>query len=136
MYLHEGNTILTQKSPVLKDYKIYTFGGRAEICMINQDRTIHTKADYYDKDYNWLNFTWGYDHAEISPRKPENYDLMFKLAEQLAVGTTELRVDFYQVNGQIYFGELTFFDGSGFDRIRPIEWDFKLGKMITLPEKS
>ena len=42
---------------------------------------------------------------------------MYQLAEKLAVGTSELRVDFYKVNGQVYFGELTFFDGSGFDKI-------------------
>ena len=120
------------KSP-LRDYKIYTFNGKAEICMINQDRKIHTKADYFDKDYNWLDFKWGYDHADIPPEKPKNYGLMYSLAERLAKGTTELRVDFYEVDGRVFFGELTFFDGSGFDKIEPIEWDYKLGKMLKLP---
>lgn len=121
---------ITSKLP---DYKIYTFNGLAKFCMINQDRNIHTTADYFDRDYNWLDFTWGYDHAAFPPEKPKCYELMFYLAEKLAVGTTVLRVDFYEVNGQVYFGELTFYDGSGFDKIYPIEWDYKLGSMIDLP---
>lgn len=126
-------TLPRQKSSVLSDYKIYTFNGKAKLCMINQDRGIHTRADYFDRDYNWLAFGWGYDHADVLPAKPKNYEQMFELAEKLAAGTTELRVDFYEVNGQIYFGELTFFDGSGFDKIEPIEWDYKIGNMLKLP---
>ena len=118
--------------PPLRDYKIYTFNGKAKICMINQDRGNHTRADYFDRDYNWLDFTWGYDHADVRPEKPENYEKMFELAEALAKDTLELRVDFYDVNGRIYFGELTFFDGSGFDKIFPVEWDERMGSWIDL----
>lgn len=125
-----------KESEPLRDYKIYTFDGKAKLCMINQDRGIRTKADYFDRDYNWLDITWGYDHANVLPEKPQNYELMYELAEKLAVGTPELRVDFYEVNGRVYFGELTFFDGSGFDKIEPIEWDYKLGSMVRLPQKN
>lgn len=120
--------------PPLKDYKIYTFNGEAKFCMINQDRKVHTRADYFDRNYKWLDFKWGYDHADVPPQKPRNYELMYELAEKLAVDSTELRVDFYEVNGRVFFGELTFFDGSGFDRIEPIEWDYKLGSMLKLPD--
>lgn len=120
----------------LRDYKVYTFGGKAMFCMINQEREIHTRADYFDRDYNWLDFTWGYDHADVLPEKPKNYELMYELAEKLALGTAELRVDFYEVNGQVYFGEVTFFDGSGFSKINPVEWDYKMGSMIQLPVLS
>lgn len=116
----------------LRDYKIYTINGKAVMCMINQDRGKHTRADYFDKDFNWLDFTWGYDHADNRPERPQNYEKMFELAEKLAVGTIELRVDFYQVGEEIYFGELTFFDGGGFDKIEPIEWDYELGRMLVL----
>ncbi len=128
-YMEEENN---GSNKILNDYKIYTFNGKAKMCMINQDRGIHTRADYFDEDYNWLDFTWGYDHADIRPIKPNNYEQMFSLAEKLSVGTTELRVDFYQVNNKVYFGELTFFDGSGFDKITPVEWDRKLGSWIKL----
>ena len=125
--------IQTYGGTPLRDYKIYTINGKAEMCMINQDRGMHTKADYFDRDYDWLDFIWGYDHAGSVPEKPKNYELMYDLAEKLAIGTTEVRVDFYEVNGIVYFGELTFFDGSGFDKIEPIEWDYRLGSKLKLP---
>lgn len=120
----------------LRDYKIYTFNGKAKFCMINTDRGTDTRADYFDESYNWLDFTWGYPHADVKPKKPANYKKMFELAEELAKGTATLRVDFYEVNGQIYFGELTFFDASGFDKIIPESYDLKFGSWIKLPDKK
>lgn len=120
----------------LRDYKIYTFNGKAKFCMINTDRGTNTRADYFDESYNWLDFTWGYPHADVKPEKPANYEKMFELAEKLAKGTATLRVDFYEVNGQVYFGELTFFDASGFDKIIPESYDLKFGSWIKLPDKK
>ena len=125
-----------QRNNVLKDYKIYTFNGKAKMCMINTDRGIDTRADYFDRDFKSLDFFWGYKHADIKPQKPVHYEKMFELAETLAQGTTEVRVVFYVVNNNIYFGELTFFDGSGFDPIIPEEWDIKIGSWLQLPTKE
>lgn len=120
----------------LKDYKFYCFDGEMKMVMINSDRKSAggTRADYFDRQFNYLDFTWGYRHADTPPRKPENFECMIKLAEQLSVGLKHVRVDLYNCDGQIYFGELTFFDGSGFDRIDPIEWDYEIGKWINLSE--
>lgn len=131
-----GAPIENKETSPLRDYKIYTFNGEAKMCMINQDRGHHTRADYFDKDFKWLDFTWGYDHADVPPEKPKNYEKMFELAEKLAAGTPELRVDFYEVDGRIYFGELTFFDGSGFDKIEPKSFDELLGSWIKLPSNN
>lgn len=121
----------------LKDYKFYCFNGVMQFVMINSDRNTAkpTKADYFDRDFNWLDFIWGYPHADTRPSKPNKYDEMIAVAEKLSNGLPHVRVDLYECNNQIYFGELTFFDGSGFDKIQPIEWDYKIGSMIQLPEK-
>ena len=105
--------------------------------MINSDRNSNkpTKADYFDRNFNWQDFTWGYQHAEVRPQKPEKFEEMIEIAERLSKGIPHIRVDLYDACDQIYFGELTFFDGSGFDKIEPVEWDYKLGSMIRLPEK-
>lgn len=124
-----------QKTKGLTDYKIYTFNGIPKIMGIYCDRPQNTRSDFFDKDFNCLGFTWGYPHIKDKPKKPKNFEKMFELAEQLAKGTIELRVDFYEVNEKIYFGELTFFDGGGFDIIEPSEWDYKLGQLIELPRK-
>ena len=65
--------------------------------------------------------------------KPKNFELMKELASKLSKGFPHLRVDFYNVNGNIYFGELTFFHWSGIVPFNPVEWDYKLGEMMQLP---
>lgn len=119
----------------LKDYKFYCFNGEMKFVMINSDRNTSrpTRADYFDWDFNWLDFTWGYSHAEVHPKKPEQFEKMVAIVEKLAKGLPHIRVDLYDCNGKIYFGELTFFDGSGFDKIEPLEWDYKIGKLLKLP---
>lgn len=121
----------------LKDYKFYCFDGKVRFLMINSDRNskTSTKADYFDRDFNWLDFTWGYEHANVQPVKPDRFDDMITISEKLSKGLPHVRVDLYECNGQIYFGELTFYDGSGFDKIEPIEWDYKIGQMLKLPSK-
>ena len=119
----------------LRDYKIFTFDGIAKALFIVSNRQNgKTSADYFDINFKPLDFTWGYPHSKVKPLKPECFDEMVKAAEILAKGTVELRVDFYEVNGKAYFGEMTFFDGSGFDRFDPDEWDNKFGEMIKLPD--
>lgn len=115
----------------LRDYKFYCFNGEPKIIMINSDREIEkTKADYFDMDFNWIDLKWGYEHALVKPSKPINFEKMKEIAGVLSKNIPELRVDFYEVNNKIYFGELTFFDGSGFDKIEPKEWDKKIGDWI------
>ena len=122
----------------LRDYKFYCFNGVMKFVMINSDRNTDkpTRADYFDRDFNWLDFTWGYSHAEVHPQKPEQFEKMVAIAERLSKGLPHIRVDLYDCNGKIYFGELTFFDGSGFDKIEPLEWDYKIGEMLKLPSKQ
>ena len=119
-----------------KYYKFYCFNGMVKLVMINSDRMTNktTKADYFDENYNHLDIKWGYDNADSIPDKPENFELMKALAEKLAENIPHIRIDFYQTPGGVYFGEMTFFDGSGFDTIEPIEWDYKLGSWINLPK--
>lgn len=122
----------------LKDYKFYCFNGEMKFVMISSDRNTSrpTRADYFDRDFNWLDFTWGYSHAEVHPEKPEQFEKMVAIAEKLGKGLPHIRVDLYDCNGKIYFGELTFFDGSGFDKIKPIEWEYRIGEMLILPSKK
>lgn len=118
----------------LKDYKFYCFNGVVKFLMINSDRNSpqNTKADYFDRNFNWLDFTWGYEHAKVRPQRPSKFNEMIVIAEKLAQNIPHVRVDLYECNGNIYFGELTFYDGGGFDKIEPIEWDYKIGSMLEI----
>ena len=121
----------------LRDYKIFTFGGVAKALFIASDRQVssrETKFDFYDMDFKHLPFTNGHPNANASPAKPETFETMRKLAEKLSENIPHLRVDFYEVNGNVYFGELTFSHWSGMMPFDPPEWDKQFGDWITLPE--
>ena len=112
----------------LKDYKFYCFGGRAEILLRVSGRfgKEATKANYFSRDCKEVPIRWGFERNPNVPEWDVAFNKMFELADVLSQGAPELRVDFYLINGQIYFGELTFFDGSGFDAITPVECDDSL----------
>lgn len=126
-----------EKGRGLRDYKFYCFDGCVKFVMINSDRNTEepTKADYFDRNFNWLDFTWGYRHADVRPTKPRRYDDMIEVAEKLSRGLPHVRVDLYECNGRIYFGELTFYDGSGFEAFDPIDWDYGIGGMLKLSKE-
>lgn len=122
----------------LRDYKFYCFDGKAKVVGIYQDRNTdkETTGDFFDMDFKWLDFTFNMPNAKEKPSKPNHFEKMIEIAEILSEGIPHVRVDLYLSNDNIYFGELTFFDGSGFDKIEPIEWDVKLGSWINLPDKT
>lgn len=126
--------MVDDRTKELRDYKFYCFDGEVKMIMVNSDRSSgkETKADYFDKKYNRLNITWGYKHSAVVPKKPEKFEEMIEIAELLSKNMPHVRIDLYECNEKIYFGEISFFDGSGFDTIEPYEWDLKLGSWIKL----
>ena len=66
----------------------------------------------------------------------KNFDLMIDLCKKLSAGIPFLRVDLYEINGKVYFGELTFYPGSGFTPLEPKEWDDKIGSWLVLPAEK
>ena len=121
----------------LRDYKFFTFGGKPKVLYIAQGRGSggETVADFFDMEFNHLPFTIDHDMAPIPPEKPANFELMKELAAKLSEGTPQLRVDFYEVDGKVYFGEMTFFHCSGMAPFHPEEWDRIFGDWVTLPLK-
>lgn len=120
----------------LKDYKIFCFNGEPKILFVASDRQKvgeDTKFDFFDLDWNHLPFTNGHPNSKEHIAKPKNFDEMLEIAKKLSAGIPQVRIDLYNCNGKIYFGEITFFHWSGMTAFDPVEWDFKLGKMIKLP---
>lgn len=119
----------------LVDYKFFCFDGRAEYLYVIADRRVGEKAGFgiFDRSYRQLDVIRA-DEKPLERRveKPDNFEEMMEIAEHLAEGFPEVRVDFYDEEGKIIFGEMTFFDGSGYMRFRPDEFDFVLGKAFDL----
>lgn len=123
----------------LKDYKFFCFDGEPKCLFVATDRgkkNEETKFDFYDMEFKHLPFRNGHPNARVAPTKPENYEEMIEVARKLSRGMRHVRVDLYNVKGKIYFGELTFFHWSGMTPYEPIEWDYKMGEMIKLPQKD
>ena len=120
----------------LRDYKFFCFNGEPKAMFIASDRGIgETKFDYYDLEFNHLNIIQHYPNSNLKIEKPKNFDKMIELAKILSKNFIHVRVDFYEVNGKIYFGELTFYHFSGFQPFVPNEWDYKFGELINLKEE-
>lgn len=122
----------------LKDYKFFCFNGEVKALFIASDRGVEneeTKFDFFDADFNHLPFTNGHPNALREIKKPAGFEEMKQLATKLSVGHPHLRVDFYDINGKIYFGELTFYHWSGTMPFEPEEWDYTFGSWIKLPQK-
>lgn len=128
---------LTDGGGELNDYKFFCFAGVPKVMFIATERfnkNEETKFDFYDMNFNHLPFTNGHPNAYVRPKKPMRFEEMKSLAAKLSVNIPQIRVDFYEVNGNVYFGELTFFHWSGMKPFVPVEWDYKFGELIHLPE--
>lgn len=120
----------------MSDYKFYVFNGRVRILKLATDRDVNTgevNMDFYDMDFNHLPFRRGHPNSLKQLKKPSQFELMKSLAEKLAKDIPFVRVDFYEVNGNVYFGEMTFFPASGWVAFEPQDWDYKLGEWLKLP---
>lgn len=127
-YISDGS------SEVLKDYKFYCFNGIPKVMLVATERfkSEHPCFDYFDMEKNHLPFTQGGENNSVQPSLPENFDEMVKSAAALSVSLKHVRVDLYDANEKIYFGELTFFDSSGYAPFYPEEWDRIFGNWIEL----
>ena len=122
----------------LTDYKFMCFGGKVKCEFICVDRFEKTgiRINFYDPEWNLLPFTRHYPSTKKEVPPPVNLKKMIELAEILSEGIPFVRVDFYESDGRIYFGEMTFYPGSGFEEFTPFRWDRTLGDWIELPSKT
>ena len=124
------------KTAELRDYKFFCFDGEVKALFIATERQKageEVKFDFFDADFNHLDFRQGHPNAIDCPEKPTKFDEMKVLAGKLSKGVPQIRVDFYEVDGEIYFGELTFSHFTGMVPFKPEEWDEKFGEWIKLP---
>lgn len=129
--------IIDNNHPELNDYKFFCFNGEPYTVLVATDRSTMVHFDFFDMSFKHMPFRQKYD--VLSPHKiekPKNFELMIDIARKLSKDIPHVRVDLYNIDGKIYFGEMTFFNNSGLEPFVPEVWDYKLGEMIILPEKT
>lgn len=119
-----------QKAP--KDYKIFCFNGEPAFLFVASDRETTVKFDFFDLSWNHLNVKNGHKNSKAPIEKPANLDEMLNVARKLSKGFPHVRVDLYNENGNIIFGELTFFHFAGNVRFYPNSFDEEMGKKFDL----
>lgn len=117
----------------LIEYKIFCFSGKPTIIQLNLNRFTDLSLQFYDVE--WERLPISLEHYTYSTKdvpKPTNLDELLTVAKQLSAGLRFCRVDLYNEDGKIYFGELTLTPNAGVKKIEPFEFDLELGKLINL----
>lgn len=126
------------KTQELRDYKFFCFAGEVKALFIATERQKvgeDVKFDFFDANFNHLPFRQGHENAAVIPEKPICFEEMKRLASVLSEGLPHARIDFYEVDGKVFFGEITFFHHGGWTKFDPEEWDYTFGNWIKLPDK-
>lgn len=120
----------------LMDYKLFCFNGEPKILYMSRDHAQNCTTDFFDMDFNRIPMRMQSPNSENPPAKPKQFEELKRLASILSQGIPQVRVDFYVINEQIYFGEMTFYHCGGMVPVQPYEWNLKMGEMIKLPNKK
>ena len=121
------------------DYRFFCFDGEPKLLMMDvgviNDEGVHQHVyprNLYDMDFQRLPIRWGRDSYDGPVEKPENFERMVEIARKLSEPFALARVDLYNLDGKIYFGEITFYHAGGCQSIEPEEWDLQIASWIDL----
>ncbi|GAB2323934.1 ATP-grasp fold amidoligase family protein [Alkalibacterium sp. m-11] len=117
----------------LKDYKFFCFEGEPKFMFVASERGKEAKFDFFDLDFNQLPVMQQGENSDQQIKKPNKFDEMIELARTLSEGIPHVRVDLYNINSEIYFGELTFYHNGGYGPFIPEAFDYKFGEYLQLP---
>lgn len=131
--------IVDSKTKELRDYKFFCFDGKPMIMDLISERKVGVedeRIDFFDMDGNHLKMKYQeFKNSDTVPELPSQFEKMKEIAEKLAKGFPFIRIDLYEADEKVYFGEMTFFPSSGMKPFDPEDWDEKMGSWITLPKK-
>jgi hypothetical protein len=117
----------------IKDYKFFCFGGQPKFLYVASERgTEHLKFDFFDTDFNRLAVSNTAHGHNPNLKKPEHFEEMLDVAAKLSKPFPHARIDLYEEEGKVFFGEITFYHMGGFCRFEPDEWDFKFGEYFDI----
>lgn len=128
-------SLLDDASGDIKDYKFFCFDGVVKALYIvsnRQDSNIKTTSDFFDENFNRIPVKCHFENSEHLPEKPHNFELMKELAAKLSKGMPHVRIDFYEANGKVYFGEYTFYTFGAEEPLRPKQYELLFGSWINL----
>ena len=127
----------------LDDYRFYCFHGEPRLIYVYQAGTLEhgnkpgiASCDIFDTAWEHMPFRQKSPNAAVPPAPPAHLDRMLRLSRKLSEGNPFMRVDFYEIDGRLYIGELTLYPGGGFAGFYPAQWDQTIGSWLTLPQET
>ena len=115
------------------DYKFFCFNGEPKFLYVGSEREADVKFDFYDINFNWIDVRQGHrNNVKNRPVKPKNYDKMIEICRILSKDFPHVRVDLYNIDGKIYFGELTFYHDAALVSFDPKSYDLEFGKYFDI----
>ena len=124
--------IVDENGKTPNDYKFFCFNGEPKFMFVATDRETDVTHTLYDMDFKRLPIHYIHKQIDYEMEKPTTFELMKEIARKLSIGMRFVRIDLYEINGKVYFGEYTFFPAGGFYLMEPNEWELKFGDMIKL----
>ncbi len=119
----------------LRDYKFFCFNGEPKFLYLSEGLDNHDTAAISFLTLDWKQASYercDYKPFKVLPEKPSQFDKMVEIAKKLSSGFDFLRVDLYEINGRVYFSELTLFTGAGFTPFKDEASDYEIGSMLKL----
>jgi len=123
--------MLDKNNDVPKDYKLFIINGKCRMIQVDFDRFTGHKRSMFDENWNYLDLIYKYPKGPDAP-KPESFSFMKEIAEKLGQDFDFIRVDLYEIDGRVYFGELTHYPEAATGFFDPREYDDKLGDLWQL----
>lgn len=121
-----------EKGNCPEDYKIYCFHGEPALLHITYDRFLDPKTDFYDMNWTKIPLATCYPNSSLEPARPDNFDDLKDIARKLSADLPFARIDLYNVDNKVYFGEITLYPVNGFMEFDPPSYDLELGQRLNL----
>lgn len=118
----------------LRDYKFWCFNGEPKVIYLT-NKGANVYENFYDMDFNPLHIDHGFARHQPEFACPNNFALMKELATKLSEGIPFVRIDFFDVDDKVYFGECTFYDWGGCHPFASYEEDLRIGEWLILPQR-
>lgn len=112
----------------VNDYKLFCYDGKVKYIVLDGDRFVEHKRNFYDRDWNYIDVKTDCGQLGNTIKKPQMLEQMITVAEKLSSDFPYVRVDLYCIRNKVYFGEMTFYPWTGYVQFEPDEFDYELGE--------
>lgn len=127
--------LIDENGEIPNDYKVFCFNGEPKYIAVDVGRFYEMKRNIFDIDWNFKKgYKISFPNDDIILERPQCLEQMIQKARKLSEGFPHVRVDFYIIKNEIYFGELTFTNGAGFGNVQPYSFAEEMGNFIKLPK--